>query len=492
MLNKINLKSALLLLISLLINNKINAQSYYFERVYDETLAQASYFIGDFTTKEAIVIDPKRDMDVYLNIAKTNNFKITKISETHIHADFLSGARELAAATNADLLLSDEGGKNWQYQFPHKGLKDGNIITLGQVELKIMHTPGHTPESITFLVVDTKVFTTPKRAITGDFIFVGDVGRPDLLEKAAGQIGSQEIGAKQLFASILKFSKLSDDVEIWAGHGAGSFCGKTLSNIPHSTLKDEKLNSKAFEFKNDEKGFVKYILEGQPSPPKYFAVMKQMNKKKRPLLIEVPVHQKLTQQALQKAIENNLLIIDTRNKNMVAEGHIPGSLHIENGKSLATWIGSLVDDQQQLVLIADDDTTEDLTRKLMRIGMDNIYGFVTDLDKMNMELEKSNLVTSTEVQKHLDKNDGQIIDVRTENEYGNGHIRGAENISLTTLKNNLHKISKDRPVIVHCQSGVRAAMAYSLLKKSGIQNIKMFSGGINEWTEKKIELVKEN
>lgn len=431
-------------------------------------------------------------MDVYLNIAKTNNFKITKISETHIHADFLSGARELAAATNADLLLSDEGGKNWQYQFPHKGLKDGNIISLGQVEVKIMHTPGHTPESITFLVVDTKVFTTPKRAITGDFIFVGDVGRPDLLEKAAGQIGSQEIGAKQLFASILKFSKLSDDVEIWAGHGAGSFCGKTLSNIPHSTLKDEKLNSKAFEFKNDEKGFVKYILEGQPSPPKYFAVMKQMNKEKRPLLIEVPVHQKLTQQALQKAIENNLLIIDTRNKNMVAEGHIPGSLHIENGKSLATWIGSLVDYQQQLVLIADDDTTEDLTRKLMRIGMDNIYGFVTDLDEMNMELEKSNLVTSTEVQKHLDKNDVQIIDVRTENEYGNGHIRGAENISLTTLKNNLHKISKDRPVIVHCQSGVRAAMAYSLLKKSGIQNIKMFSGGINEWTEKKIELVKEN
>lgn len=431
-------------------------------------------------------------MDVYLNIAKTNNFKITKISETHIHADFLSGARELAAATNADLLLSDEGGKNWQYQFPHKGLKDGNIISLGQVEVKIMHTPGHTPESITFLVVDTKVFTTPKRAITGDFIFVGDVGRPDLLEKAAGQIGSQEIGAKQLFASILKFSKLSDDVEIWAGHGAGSFCGKTLSNIPHSTLKDEKLNSKAFEFKNDEKGFVKYILEGQPSPPKYFAVMKQMNKEKRPLLIEVPVHQKLTQQALQKAIENNLLIIDTRNKNMIAEGHIPGSLHIENGKSLATWIGSLVDYQQQLVLIADDDTTEDLTRKLMRIGMDNIYGFVTDLDEMNMELEKSNLVTSTEVQKHLDKNDVQIIDVRTENEYGNRHIRGAENISLTTLKNNLHKISKDRPVIVHCQSGVRAAMAYSLLKKSGIQNIKMFSGGINEWTEKKIELVKEN
>src|SRR5690606_16072292 len=219
--------------------------------------------------------------------------------------------------------------------------------TIGQVELKVMHTPGHTPESITFLVRDTKASFTPLKAITGDFIFVGDVGRPDLLEKAAGQIGSQEIGAKQLYASIQKFSKLPDDLEIWGGHGAGSFCGKSLSAIPHSTLKEEKQNSNAFQFKNDEKGFVTYVLDGQPTPPKYFAVMKQLNKVDRPLLIQVPMHPKLNQAVFQQVIDNNLLIIDTRRKEEVAKGHVRGSLHIENGKSFSTWVGSLVDYQQQ-------------------------------------------------------------------------------------------------------------------------------------------------
>ncbi len=480
---------ALFLLLSLQ-GNRLQAQSYFFQRVYDETLAQASFVIGDLETKEAIVIDPKRDIDTYLEIAKTNNLKITKITETHIHADFLSGSRELAAVTQAALLLSDEGGSEWQYQFPHTRLKDGNIIKIGRVELKVMHTPGHTPESITFLVRDTKAFTTPQRAITGDFIFVGDVGRPDLLEKAAGQIGSQEIGAKQLYTSIQKFSKLPDDLEIWAGHGAGSFCGKSLSNIPYSTLKQEKLTSKAFQFKNDEKGFIKYILDGQLTPPKYFAVMKHLNKVERPLLIQVPMHPKLSQAAFQKAIDNKLLIIDTRRKDEVAKGYVRGSLHIENGKLLSTWAGSLVDYQSQMVLITDERQTEDLTRKLMRIGMDNIYGFVTDLAKMNVELEKSEFVNIEELKRHLGNKDAQIIDVRTENEYRNGHIKGVGNIALTSLENNLDKINKSKPVIIHCQSGVRAAMAHSILKRNGVENIKIYSGGINEWTKKDNELVK--
>ncbi|MBZ4190768.1 MULTISPECIES: MBL fold metallo-hydrolase [Bacteroidota] len=470
--------------------NKLHAQSYFFERVYDETLSQASFVIGDLKTKEAIVVDPKRDIDTYLEIAKTNNLTITKVTETHIHADFLSGSRELAAATKAELLLSDEGGTDWQYQFQHTGLKDGSIISIGQVELKVMHTPGHTPESITFLVSDTKVPATPQRAITGDFIFVGNVGRPDLLEKAAGQIGSQEQGARQLYASIQKFSKLPDELEIWAGHGAGSFCGKSLSTIPHSTLKEEKQNSKAFQFKNDENGFVKYILDGQPAPPKYFAVMKQLNKAERPLLIQVPIYPKLDAKAFRQSIDDNLLIIDTRNKEVVAKGNIPNSLHIENGKSISTWLGSLADYQQQLVLITEESKTEDLTRKLMRIGMDNIYGFVTDLDNMNIKLEQSDLVSAEELEKHIGKNDIQIIDVRSDSEYESGHIKGVNHIVLTSLENNLDKINTDKPVIVHCQSGLRAAMAYSLLKRKGIKNLRMYLGGINEWSEKNKELVK--
>lgn len=491
MLNKAHLTTAIFLFVLLFAQgNKLQAQSYFFERVYEETLAQAGYVIGDLNTKEAIVIDPQRDIDVYLEIAQTNNLNITKIAETHIHADFLSGSRELAAVTHAELVLSDEGGADWQYQFPHTGLKDGSIIKIGQVELKVMHTPGHTPESITFLVRDTKVPATPQRAITGDFIFVGDVGRPDLLEKAAGEIDSQGIGARQLYASIQKFSKLPDDLEIWGGHGAGSFCGKSLSTIPHSTLKAEKQYSRAFQFKNDEQGFIKYILDGQPTPPKYFAVMKQLNRVERPLLIQVPVHPKLNQTAFQKAIDNNLLIIDTRSKDEVAKGHVPNSIHIANSKSLSTWLGSLVDYQQQLVLITDEGHTDDLTRKLMRIGMDNIYGFVTDLEKMNIELEKSNFVTIEELKEHLGKSDVQIIDIRTESEYNVGHIEGVENIVLTSLESNVTKISKDKPVIVHCQSGTRAAIGYSILKRNGVKNLKIYSGGINEWTEQKNELVK--
>ena len=482
--------SIILIIMSLTQGNKLEAQSYYFERVYDETLAQASYVIGDFNTKEALVIDPQRDMDVYLEIAKNNGLRITKVAETHIHADFLSGSRELAAVTNAELLLSDEGGADWQYEFPHTGLKDGSIVRIGQVELKVWHTPGHTPESIIFLVRDTKVPTAPQRAITGDFVFVGDVGRPDLLEKAAGQIGSQEIGAKQLYASIQEFSKLPDDLEIWPGHGAGSFCGKSLSTIPQSTLKEEKQNSKSFQFTDDEKGFVKYILEDQLTPPKYFSVMKQLNKVKRPLLIEVPIHPRLDQAAFQKAMDNNLLVVDTRDKSEVAKGYVPNSLHIGNGNSFSTWMGSLVDYQQQLVLITDENDTEDLTRKLMRIGMDNIYGFVTDLGKMTIELEKSKLVGIEELKNNFGKNDVQIIDVRTESEYNDGHIKGVENIVLTSLENSLDKINKDKPVIVHCQSGVRAAMAYSILKRNGIENLKIYSGGINEWKEENNKLIK--
>ena len=479
-----------LTILMLILGKNAAAQSYFFERVYDESLAQASYVIGDFNTQEAIVIDAQRDIDIYLEIAKENNLKITKITETHIHADFLSGSRELALATNAELLLSDEGGADWQYEFPHTGLKDGSIIHIGQVTLEVMHTPGHTPESITFLVSDNKMPMTPKRAITGDFIFVGDVGRPDLLEKSAGQIGSQEIGAKQLYASIQRFSKLADDTEIWPGHGAGSFCGKSLSNIPQSTLKDEKQNNPAFHFAHDVEDFIRYILDGQPTPPKYFAKMKSLNKIDRPLLVQVPIHPNLTQNDLQQAIDNNLLIIDTRKKEQVAKGYIPNSLHIENGNSLSTWVGSLTDYQRQIVLITTKNQTEELTRKLMRIGMDNIYGFVTELDKMTIPLEKYNLISRQDLKKNLGNKAIQIIDVRTENEYKNGHIKGAENIVLTALEDNLDKINTEKTVVIHCQSGVRAAMAYSLLKKYGFENILNYSGGINEWNENNEELVR--
>lgn len=466
----------------------LNAQNMKFERIYDETLAQASYIIAN-DKNEAIVIDPKRDIDTYLEYAKKNGLTIKYVTETHIHADYLSGAPELAKATQANLLLSNEGGPNWQYAFDHQPLKDQQIIQLGNVELKVMHTPGHTPESLTFLVKNTKDQTAPAKAITGDFIFVGDVGRPDLLEKAAGQKGTQYQGAHQLFTSLNQFIKLPKNTEIWPGHGAGSFCGKSLSTIPQSTLEQEMTTNPAFKYLNDKDAFTKFILDGQPEPPKYFAVMKQWNKSVRPLLIEVPKIQKLSTVELENAIKNNVLVIDARKKEEVAKGFIPGSLHIEGGKSFATFVGSLVDYNNQIVLVGNKTQIEDLQRKLIRIGMNNIYGYISDVNELN-GLKTSNIITAKEVQQLMKDKNVQLVDVRTATEYASGHIKGFENITLNSLEKNVSKIQKDAPVIIHCQSVVRGAMAYSILEKLGYNNILNYSGSINDWSAKKLPLVK--
>lgn len=466
----------------------MNAQKIQFERFYDETLAQASYIIAN-DKNEAIVIDPIRDIDMYLNFAKANGLTIKYVTETHIHADFLSGAQELAKATNANLLLSAEGGTDWQYTFAHQPLKDQQIIQMGNVELKVMHTPGHTPESLTFLVKNTKDITAPSKAITGDFIFVGDVGRPDLLEKVAGQKGTKFEGAHQLFESLNLFIKLHKETELWPGHGAGSFCGKSLSTIPQSTLEQEIATSPAFQYLNDREAFTQYILDGQPEPPKYFSVMKQWNKSVRPLLIEVPKTQKLTITEVENAVNNNVLIIDTRKKEEVAKGFIPGSLHIENSKSFATFVGSLVDYDNQIILVENENQINDLQRKLVRIGMDNIYGYISDI-KNYKGLKTSKIITAEEVQQLMKYKKVQLIDVRTATEYASGHIKGFENVTLNSLEKNTAKIQKDEPVIIHCQSGVRGAMAYSILEKLGYTNILNYSGSINDWSAKKLPLVK--
>src|SRR5690606_209903 len=266
----------------------------FFQHVYDKSLAQASYVIGCQVKKEAIVIDAQRDIDVYLKIAKQNNLKITHITETHIHADFLCGARELAAVTGAELYLSDEGGKDWQYEFPHVGLKHGDKIKVGNLTFEILHTPGHTPESISFLLTDHPASEKPVMVFTGDFVFVGDIGRPDLLEKAAGLMGTKDAGARQMYESVQRFSKLPEYIQVWPAHGAGSACGKALGAVPSSTVGYELIRNWAFQYENDKQGFVDYLLEGQPEPPKYFAMMKHLNKVPRPLLVEVPKYPTLS------------------------------------------------------------------------------------------------------------------------------------------------------------------------------------------------------
>lgn len=455
----------------------------YFQQVYDKSLAQASYFIGCQRAGVAMVIDPKRDVDTYLEIARQNNMKITHIAETHIHADFLTGSRELAALTGAKLYLSDEGGPDWQYEFSHEGLRNGDVIKVGNLTFEVLHTPGHTPESISFLLTDTPASDKPVMLFTGDFVFVGDIGRPDLLEKAAGLKGTQETGAKQMFRSIKRFSELPDYIQVWPGHGAGSACGKALGAVPSSTVGYEKIRNWALQYGDDEKGFVKFLLEGQPEPPKYFAMMKKLNKVVRPLLTEVPKPEKLSADKLKKALKDGIKVIDTRSKTEFAKGFIPGTINIQGNNAFNTWMGWFVSYEEPFILIAEESTIDDLTRKLMRIGLDNIYGYVTNVKEWvdaGGALSKSEIITTTEF-KQLQNTGAQIVDLRGATEYNAGHVQGAEHIFIGTLENNLEKISKDRPVAIYCQSGDRTTIGYSILVKNGFNNVKSYSGGINEW-----------
>lgn len=453
----------------------------FFEHIYDKSLAQGSYLVGCQVAGEAIVIDAKRDIDTYLKIAEDNKLKITHITETHIHADFLSGSRELAAVTGADLYLSDEGGEDWQYKFPHIGLREDDVIKVGNLTLEVIHTPGHTPESISFLLTDHPASDEPVIVFTGDFVFVGDVGRPDLLEKAAGIANTKELGAKEMYKSLEKFSKIPDYVQVWSGHGAGSACGKALGAVASSTVGYEKIRNWAFQYEGDEQGFVDYLLSEQPEPPKYFAMMKHLNKVKRPLLVEVPKHAKLSNKEFLSAYKKGIRVIDTRDKIEFAEGFVLGSINIQNNNSFSTWAGWLLDYQEQFMLVAAEDEMEEITRKLMRIGLDNVYGYITDVESLDVELQTTEIIDIEEFKTYLNRDDVQVIDVRGETDYNTKSTPGADNVFVGTLEDNLDKISKDKQLVIHCQSGFRSTIACSLLRRNGFDKIKDFSGGMQEW-----------
>ncbi len=463
----------------------------FLQHVYDKSLAQASYFIGCQKAGIAIVIDAKRDVDTYLEIAKQNNMTITHVTETHIHADFLAGTRELAAITGAEMFLSNEGGKEWQYEFAHTGLKNGSVITVGNLTLEVIHTPGHTPESISFLLTDKPASLKPVMLFTGDFVFVGDIGRPDLLEKAAGIIGTKEAGAIQMFDSIQKFDTLPDYLQVWPGHGAGSACGKALGAVPSTTVGYEKIRNWAFQHENNQESFVKYLLEDQPEPPKYFAMMKHLNKVDRPLLIEVPKQKKLTGEEVLSAMNKGIKLIDARDKTNFATGFVPNSINIQGNNAFATWAGWFVDYDEQFMLVADDNQIEDLTRKLMRIGLDNILGYISDVKSVAVDLQKADVIGIEEFKTYLNREDIQVIDLRSETEYKSGHIEGVPHVFIGTLPENLDKISKDKPVVIHCQSGDRATIGYSLLKRFGFKNVKNYSESVNEWVKLGNPLVSE-
>lgn len=458
----------------------------YFELVYDKSLAQASYIIGCQKAGIAAVIDPKRDVDTYLKIAEENNFKITHILETHIHADFLCGSRELAELTGGELYLSDEGDKDWKYEFPHNRVKHGDIIKIGKVTIEVIHTPGHTPEHISFLLTDHPASENPVMLFSGDFVFVGDVGRPDLLEQAAGLKGTKEKGAHDLFDSLKDFVKMEDYILLWPAHGAGSACGKALGAVNMSTIGYEKIRNWAVQLLNDKAAFTKELLADQPEPPRYFAMMKKLNKVDRKLLTEVPKIKNLSKESFDEAKLENLKMIDARTKDQFADGFLKGSLNIPNDNSFSSWMGWFLNYEAFFVLIAEESEVEDLTRKLMRIGMDNIHGFITP--QQLSEFEKGNLSTydsidKSTVESKISNENIQIVDIRGKSEYNDGHIDGAINVFMGDMDENFHKISKDKEVIIYCNTGNRSAIAYSLLTANGFDNILDYSGGWSDWNK---------
>jgi hydroxyacylglutathione hydrolase len=456
-------------------------------RVYEEMLSQATYIIACDETRKAIVVDPNRDIDSCLAIAKADKLTITHVTETHIHADFVSGARALAAATGAKLLLSGEGGPDWLYAYAAEAnaqiLRNGDVVDVGCVRIEVMHTPGHTPEHLAFLVTDTATATTPMGLLSGDFIFVGDVGRPDLLERAAGLGNTMEGLAKSLFASLQRTKELPDYLQIWPGHGAGSACGKALGDVPSSTLGYERLVSWAFRAPS-EKAFVDEVLAGQPEPPKYFARMKTVNRDGPKPRVEASKVPRFSPPDFTKAVNGGALVIDVRSTAEYAAGHMAGSINIPTGTSFPNWLGSLVDPKRSIVLVVGRDETRfaRAMRGAALVGMDQIIGWGGPEALEHWKTEARPVTTTPQVDARGAKDSGRlIVDVRGQSEWDEGRIPGARHAFLGDLLEKLGDLPKDTPMAMQCQSGSRSAIAASLLEANGFTNVANLKGGIDGW-----------
>lgn len=463
----------------------------YLKRFYDEKLAQASYLVGCAATGEALVVDANRDVAQYIEEAERQGFRITHVTETHIHADYVSGSRELAARTGATFHVSDEGGPEWTYAFADEPgvvrMKDGHTFMVGNVKIQAVHTPGHTPEHMTFLVTDTAATDQPVGAFTGDFIFVGDVGRPDLLERAAGYAGTMETGARTLFRSLRKFVEtMPDHLQIWPGHGAGSACGKSLGAVPMSTLGYEKLYNWALSYE-DEDAFVEAVLAGQPEPPKYFKEMKRINRIGPRLLGGFPRPDRLAGERIVEILEAGALVVDTRPADAYAAAHVPGTINIPLDRSFNTWAGWFVPyDRPFYLLIDGEDRMQEAIVDLAMIGLDDVAG-VFDASALDAwvaagrTLGRTQQIDAAELAERMRRGDVAVIDVRGRTEWEAGHLPGVPNIPLGYLPDRLGEVPADRPLVVQCLGGGRSAIAASLLQARGFANVLNLRGGFAQW-----------
>lgn len=472
----------------------------YFKQIFEKKLAQYSYLIGCQATGEAIIIDPMRDIDRYKKMAEDEELEIIAAADTHIHADYLTGLREFAEE-GVKVYASDEGDEDWKYEwlkdseYNYELVNDGSRFSIGNIHFEVQHTPGHTPEHVSYTVTDGAAASDPMGMLTGDFVFVGDVGRPDLLETAAGQKGVMQSSARTLYNSVEKFKSMPEYLQVWPGHGSGSACGKALGSVPESTVGYELRYNPSIRASQSEQEFVDFILEGQPEPPLYFARMKRDNREGPRVLGKLPDPQKITAEGLaNRATQEGSAVVDTRERTAFMNGHLKGSLLSTFNNVFNTVVGSYVREDEDIYLIIDEDELEDAVRDLIRIGLDDIKGYVTphELEQYLPNSgydERIETITFDEMAELIEDNQYQALDVRKLTEYDEGHIDGAFNIAHTRLLERKNELNKDKTWLVYCRTGARASVASSLLRREGF-NIRYVDDNIEPWlAEKKLKKV---
>lgn len=454
------------------------------ERIYDEDLAQASYFIGCQATGEALVVDARRDVAEYLELARRHGMRIVAATETNIHADYLSGTRELAATTGAQIYVSGEGGQGWQYGFEANRLRHGDTIMIGNITVEARHTPGHTPEHLVLLVTDGAFSSAPGYALTGDFVFAGDLGRPDLLDEAAGGADTRFEGARQLFASLRdEFLSLDDHIQVFPAHGSGSACGKALGALPSTTVGYERLNAwwATYLRDGDEQGFVDELLDGQPDAHAYFGRMKRENRDGPQLLGSLPPMVQMANDDLARRLEaDEVIFVDTRDQHAVHAGTVVRSLNVPGlakAASYGAWVYDPETETRPLVLLAPDQGFAQAMRDhLVRVGVDHVAGYTTDLDGLPTTVPA--VVPPAELES-VDV--AMLLDVRNRTEHTAGHIPGSEQLSGGRVLWHLDQLPDGGTIATYCQSGVRNSVTASALRRAGYDVVEL-EGSYAGWS----------
>ncbi len=450
----------------------------YFRQFYLGCLAHASYLIG--SDGEAVVVDPRRDVDAYLDDARAQGLAIKYIVETHLHADFVSGHRELAERAGAEIVFGARAG----VAFPHRAVRDGDELRVGKVVLRFLETPGHTPESVSVLVIDTEGSREPSLVLTGDTLFIGDVGRPDL----AGATGhSPQDMAGMLYDSLHgKLLKLPDATGVYPAHGAGSLCGRNISKETSSTIGEQRRTNYALQPMSKSE-FVKLATADLPEQPQYFRHDVAMNREGASPLADRPVPPGLDAAALAARRDAGAQIVDVRSSAAFGAGHIPGSTNLGLSGQFASWAGTLLDPQREIVIVAEDEAgVAEGAMRLARVGLEKVTGHLAgglaSWDADGRPVATLPQWPVDELRARLEEDPTlQVLDVRRPGEFAAGRVPGARQIALDRLEGECSAIDRSRPIAVICASGYRSSTACSLLRRRGFTDLRNVAGGTTAW-----------